>query len=271
VPHLAAELAHLHPWSGPDLKGALLVVLLGLVVYAAYRRGLLPSWHPAHYYMPWARLARLLQHLADNGKRSASTLAGRIRAALAALLVPLLARLAGRGGTDPGEYKSYPLAFLLTVLTSLGAELRSAEEWMDSSYTHAARRAVQRAPFPSADYFLSLGEGLLLVTCHVLNTLDALLNEGGAALAHGIPRLFQAAAHLDEALENVSTSGARALHAFLCRLGRLEAPPRPADKVLPPPAKWEELLHLDLLNLDVAVLILALLLVLTLLYFLLQA
>ncbi|MDK2926965.1 MAG: multicomponent Na+:H+ antiporter subunit [Bacillota bacterium] len=271
APHLAAELAHFHPWSGPDLKGALLVVLLGLVVYAAYRRGLLPSWRPAHYYMPWAPLARLLQHLADSGKRSASTLAGRTRAALAALLVPLLARLAGRGGTDPGEYKSDPLALLLTVLTSLGAELQSAEEGMDSSYTHIARRAVQRAPFPSADYFLSLAEGLLLVTCHVLRGLDALLNQGGAALAHGIPHLFQAAAHLDEALENLSTSGARAVHAFLCRLGRLEAPPRPADKVLPPPARWEELLHLDLLNLDVAVLILALLLVLTLLYFLLQA
>ncbi|BCV25356.1 complex I subunit 5 family protein [Gelria sp. Kuro-4] len=286
--HLAAELEHFHPWSAADLKGAIFTVALGLLVYAAYARGLLPRRRTSPLSCPRLPLAALLKRLGRSIRQALAPLAQAGRSRAAAFLRPLyapasklapgaaaraLAALAARlaPSTAPDSHRSDPLAMLLRSFAALGSQLRAAEELADRSRAHLVRRAVAGVPFPSTDYFLSAAGGLLLVTCQVLNVLDDLLNELGAALGRGTLALFRSTARLDEALENLSTTLARSLHSFLRRLGHLEAPPRPAANADPPLTRWERFLHLDLLNLDVAVLLLALLLILTLLYFLLTA
>lgn len=260
--HLKLELEHFHPWSAADLKGAFFTLALGLLVYTAWIRGLMPRSRRARLRRFRLALAAFFQRFAA-GVRQAFSLIGHYgQNALASLLLPLAA----------GIRKRLPdlFAVILRAAVSSRKWLQAVEKLTDFFRLRPARPPVQVASFPSADYFLSLTGRSFLAVCEALNMIDVLLNQAGVALARRTLAFFHFTARIDEALENLSTSSARTLHSFLSMLGHLEAPPRPAGKADSRSAGWERLLRLDLLNLDVAVLLLALFLIFTLLCFLLQ-
>lgn len=260
--HLKLELEHFHPWSAADLKGAFFTLALGLLVYTAWIRGLLPRRRAARLRRSRLDFAVFLRQFAPGVRQAFSLLGHYGRNALASLLLPLATGMRKR---SPDLF-----AVILRAAVSIGKWLHSVEKLAGFFRARPACRTVQAAPFPSADYFLSVTGRLFLAVCEALNLLDVLINQAGVALARRTLALFHFTARLDETLENLSTSSARALHSFLSMLGHLEAPPRPAGKAGSRFAGWERLLRLDLLNLDVAVLLLALLLIFALLCFLLQ-
>ncbi|MDK2855881.1 MAG: multicomponent Na+:H+ antiporter subunit [Bacillota bacterium] len=260
--HLKLELEHFHPWSAADLKGAFFTLALGLLIYTAWIRGLLPRRRAARLRRSRLAFAVFFRKFAPGVRRAFSLLGHYGRNALASLLLPLATGIRKR---SPDLF-----AVILRAAVSSGKWLRSVEKLADFFRPRPACRPVQAAPFSSADYFLSLTWRSFLAVCEALNMIDVLINQAGVALARRTLAFFHFTARIDEALENFSTSSARTLHSFLSMLGHLEAPPRPAGKAGSRSAGWERLLRLDLLNLDVAVLLLALLLIFTLLCFLLQ-
>ncbi|MGI6604426.1 MAG: complex I subunit 5 family protein [bacterium] len=244
---LAADLAHLHPWSFPDLQGGLITLSLGISLYAAYLYlpgRLAVSWKPP--------ILTLLP------RSTSFTPSRRIKD----ILTPIKTRISTWN----------PLTATKRHLMTWSKTLSAGKAAFDLKPT------LPGEPLPtgtniSSDSLFAIGENLLLIICRGAALLDAGLNRGGAALAQLIVVFFRFSSRIDDTLDALNRRLATSIYTCFHQLGHLEkAPSTLTEKESPSSPDWgKRFLHLDLLNLDVAVLLLALVLLLTLLYFLLQA